>query len=623
MIRYHVAAIAVLGFLLGAFPATALTVDGVVYDGAGATLESANVWIVHNRGIRSGKTSARGAFSFKDLEPGEIDLVIHKEGFALGGATGPLSEDAYLEIALQPAATAVARVVGPDHAPLSGARLRYIVLDDALRVRYEELSDLGLPSIRSGADGRLEIPWARPNGFAALVVSHSRYADAALPYLPVGDTPLTVMVPEGGRLHGRIRMPDGSGAVGARVEMFAASGLMDRVFTSVRADEEGFYNIRLPKGSYRVRAHYPDFAAPPPPRADLRYKEDALLNISLEPASTLTGRVVEESGEGMPGISVSYWMEGLPHQDTLTAMDGSYRLRVPTGEGTVRVLPPEGYMRTSPVDAIARLTEQTDATFDPVKLRALPVIHGTVNDVDGAPVPNAIVQAKNLGHPVWQLTDDDGAFEIRLSFEPKTPEVVLEVQHPRRFQRTEFEITWRNSDSVAVKMERFEPNQEECDPERTMNSVDNLRDEAAPAWACTSWLQSPVRDEDSGAPRLQLDDLQGKVTVLTFWGGFDDQGPGFIWMQWLNTLHAMFREDDQVTFVSIHDGVSDLREVVEFVNAFGIEYAVGIDGDHTTFDRYNTNVIPQTFLIDKQGVLRYYDVRGRLLELIKTLRNEG
>ena len=48
---------------------------------------------------------------------------------------------------------------------------------------------------------------------------------------------------------------------------------------------------------------------------------------------------------------------------------------------------------------------------------------------------------------------------------------------------------------------------------------------------------------------------------------------------------------------------------------------IGCDADpFLTFDLYNTNTIPQTVLIDKQGILRYYKVDGRILELIKDLR---
>lgn len=624
MIRRLCASLSLVGLFAGGLTASALTVDGTVYDNTGAKVVAAKVWIVHERGIRSGETSDAGAFSFEDMAPGEIDLVIYKAGFALGGATGPLTDDASLEIALLPAATAVARVVGPDHVPLGGARLRFVVLDDELRVRYEELSELGLPSIRSGSDGRLEIPWARPKGFAALVVSHSRYADALLPYLPVGDTPLTVMVAEYGELRGRIYAPDGSGADGTRIEVYAASGLMDRVFTTASSDAEGFYHVRLPIGSYRVRALHADYAAPPPPRADLPFKgSDALVDIMLENPSTLTGRVVDETESGIAGIEVSYWMDGLPHQSTISSADGTYRLRVPTGEGTIRVVPPPGYMRDDPIDMIARMSMATEASLAPVALRALPVIRGSVRDVDGAPVANAVIQAKNLGVPVWQLTDAQGDFEIRLGFEPQSRAILFSAEHPRRFQRTDFEVSWRMDDPVTPQLARFEPNLSECDPERVVNSVGGLRGKPAPPWACTSWVQSPLRDDASGAPRLELADLSGHVIVLTFWGGFDNTGPGFNWMQWLNTLHAMFREDDQVSFVAIHDGVSYEKEVVDFVRTFDVAYAVGIDGDHTTFDRYDTVGIPQTFLIDKHGVVRFYDVRGRLLELIKALRNEG
>jgi hypothetical protein len=39
-----------------------------------------------------------------------------------------------------------------------------------------------------------------------------------------------------------------------------------------------------------------------------------------------------------------------------------------------------------------------------------------------------------------------------------------------------------------------------------------------------------------------------------------------------------------------------------------------------THHSYAARVLPQVILIDKQGLLRYFDVEGRLSELIKDLR---
>jgi hypothetical protein len=253
--------------------AAALTVAGKVYDTAQDPVEAASVWVYTHGAVLTTVTDAEGVFRFIDLEPGDIDLVIYKEGFALGGATAPLFENAdEIVVDLAPAATAVTRVVGPDHAPINGARLRFAVVDDFVRVRFDQLVEHGMPSIRSNADGLLKIPWARPGGFVALVASDNEWADAAIPYLPVGDEPLTLMLPEGGELRGRITGPSGKGVVGVSVDVYTASGELDRIFTTATSDADGFYHRRVPTGSYRVRAVHPAYVAPTAPRADLPFK---------------------------------------------------------------------------------------------------------------------------------------------------------------------------------------------------------------------------------------------------------------------------------------------------------------------------------------------------------------
>ena len=117
--------------------------------------------------------------------------------------------------------------------------------------------------------------------------------------------------------------------------------------------------------------------------------------------------------------------------------------------------------------------------------------------------------------------------------------------------------------------------------------------------------------------------VQGKVVVAIFWGGFDATPKGLLRLEQMNTLYHAFRDAGDVTFVGIHDSGSGSGEVTEYINAFNVEYPVGIDNETSTFDLYDIFAIPQIVLIDKKGVLRFYDVEGRLLELIKSLRREA
>mgnify|MGYP001600215159 FL=1 len=91
----------------------------------------------------------------------------------------------------------------------------------------------------------------------------------------------------------------------------------------------------------------------------------------------------------------------------------------------------------------------------------------------------------------------------------------------------------------------------------------------------------------------------------------------------MNTLYEAFRDASDVSFVGIHDSGSEASEVTEYIHAHDVAYPVGIDNETATFDLYDIFAIPQIVLIDKKGIFRYFDVEGRLLELIKGLRREA
>ena len=78
-----------------------------------------------------------------------------------------------------------------------------------------------------------------------------------------------------------------------------------------------------------------------------------------------------------------------------------------------------------------------------------------------------------------------------------------------------------------------------------------------------------------------------------------------------------------VLVLGIHDASSTADEVKEFLGRYDVRFAVGKDADpFFTFVNYGINAIPQVVLLDKKGVVRYYQPESRLLELVKTLRRE-
>jgi len=232
--------------------------------------------------------------------------------------------------------------------------------------------------------------------------------------------------------------------------------------------------------------------------------------------------------------------------------------------------------------------------------------------VDEEAAAGVLVTAFNLTRPSLTITGGDGRFSLPLSDVPKGKIVLLRAEHPHRFLRKNFAIHLDQPNPVEVTLESFEPDQAQEPNTKYRNDLGALLNEPAPDIACRQWWNSDP---------VQLIDLRGKVVVLTMWAGFDQTPLGFSVLQEMRALHDLYANADDVVILGVHDCSSAPDEAENYINTLAITFPVGLDEEPlVTFDRYGVNVIPQTFLIDKEGVLRYYQTDGRLLELIKVLR---
>ena len=121
---------------------------------------------------------------------------------------------------------------------------------------------------------------------------------------------------------------------------------------------------------------------------------------------------------------------------------------------------------------------------------------------------------------------------------------------------------------------------------------------------------------------LKLKDLRGRVVLIEFWT--------FGCYNCRNTLPFVKRWDDRyrdkgLTVIGVHSPEFDHERKVENlrreVDSLGIRYPVVSDNDYQTWDAYNVAAWPTTFLLDKQGRIRWrhvgegdYDEAERIIQ---------
>lgn len=99
---------------------------------------------------------------------------------------------------------------------------------------------------------------------------------------------------------------------------------------------------------------------------------------------------------------------------------------------------------------------------------------------------------------------------------------------------------------------------------------------------------------------VQLSQMKGKVVILNFWASWcipcKDEAPA------LQAIQDKYATQDVVLL-----GINYLdteREALGFLSTYGIAYANGIDLKQQIAHQYRITGVPETFIVDKQGIVR-------------------
>lgn len=116
---------------------------------------------------------------------------------------------------------------------------------------------------------------------------------------------------------------------------------------------------------------------------------------------------------------------------------------------------------------------------------------------------------------------------------------------------------------------------------------------AAPAFAAMDLTGAPV----------QLSALRGHVVVLNVWATWCL--PCRAEIPQLEALHRRVASDSVVLVGVSVDAPGSGAEVQEFLTAQGVSYPVWLDPEHRFSLAFLTNGVPETFVIDRQGIIRH------------------
>lgn len=100
---------------------------------------------------------------------------------------------------------------------------------------------------------------------------------------------------------------------------------------------------------------------------------------------------------------------------------------------------------------------------------------------------------------------------------------------------------------------------------------------------------------------ITLSELRGKVVLINFWASWcnpcEDEAP------WLQTAWEYYEPSGEVMFLGI-DWTDTDSEAAAYLEKFQITYPNGPDLRTAISQDYRTNGVPETYIVDREGVLR-------------------
>jgi peroxiredoxin len=104
---------------------------------------------------------------------------------------------------------------------------------------------------------------------------------------------------------------------------------------------------------------------------------------------------------------------------------------------------------------------------------------------------------------------------------------------------------------------------------------------------------------------VSLKDLRGHVVIVDFWGTFCE--PCKKSFPKLQALSSKYEGRLRVIGIS-EDEEDDKDKITPFVEKYGAKFPVAWDGDKAIARKYKPETMPSSFLIDKDGVVRFAHV---------------
>ncbi|NVB39114.1 hypothetical protein G6O69_14820 [Pseudenhygromyxa sp. WMMC2535] len=233
---------------------------------------------------------------------------------------------------------------------------------------------------------------------------------------------LTLSDEAGTRLHGTVSDVFGGAISGAEVDVIPRGhqngfGFEQPIYRAL-SDDEGAFELLVPSNRYVVRSHFPGYASASA-SADTQLREQASVSLVLSPAASISGRVVDAQGAGIPDAELrmvplaggSSFVNYAARADAVSGPEGVFRIDdVAFGSWAIYARSGEA-VSSAPAEVAIELYDQVEDVV--VSLDRGTPVYGAVHlRGEDTPISDALVTLKgDSATMTCTPSDDSGVFD--------------------------------------------------------------------------------------------------------------------------------------------------------------------------------------------------------------------
>ena len=139
----------------------------------------------------------------------------------------------------------------------------------------------------------------------------------------------------------------------------------------------------------------------------------------------------------------------------------------------------------------------------------------------------------------------------------------------------------------------------------------------------TNELATEFTVEMINGEKFNLLDLKGKVVLLNYWATWC--APCLMeFAEFPEKILEPFNDENFILIaISIGESKEKVKQKMDTMKKYGVHFNVGIDPTKEIWDKYATGAIPKSFLIDKNGIIKYISIgnsEGNVDKLAKEIK---